>query len=635
MGEVKHPHEVGQSAHVIVVNDDPTQLSILSNLLRKEGCDVRSFTGAEEALAAMKGDISPDLVVTDLHMPGIDGWRFCRLLRSPEYAAFNSTPILVVSATFSGDDPEQITSDLGANAFLPAPVDGGRYLDYVKKLLTGETPRKVNHVLIVEDSKGIADLLAEAFTSHGYHVDTAPTGQEALCLLPETQPDIVILDYHLPDTDGDLLIEKFLKCNPRCTAAVITADPNPDLAVQVMKLGARAYVRKPFDPEYLITLCENARREASLLQVETLLEDRTRELRGNEAKYRFLAEKMNDVIWTTDLELKIVYISPSIEKILGYTPEECMGQSAGKIMTPGSLSTVIELLDSEFQREGKDGVVPERTATFETEYHHKNGTIVWIESVASAVRDETGKMIGIHGVSRDITERKQSDEALKRSEERYRGILEDMEEAYYEVDLKGRFTFFSPSAVKNSGYTREELMGMSYKEYMTAESMGKMFEAYRHVYTTGETIKGVDLNLRNKKGDEVAVEASISLRRDFQGNPIGYKGVTRDISQRKQAAEERLRREKFQGILEVAGTICHEMNQPMQIISGNIDLMIQGLQKNERDYSRLNLMKEQIQRVKAISNRLMLITEDYYKTIDYLGLSTIIDISPIPDESDG
>ena len=109
-------------AIAVVVNDDPTQLNVLALFLRKAGLEPRAFSSAQAALVAMSAcagsadkDIGrlPAIIVTDLYMPGIDGWRFCRLLRSPEYAAFNQVPILVVSATFSGAEASRIAADLG------------------------------------------------------------------------------------------------------------------------------------------------------------------------------------------------------------------------------------------------------------------------------------------------------------------------------------------------------------------------------------------------------------------------------------------------------------------------------------------------------------------------------------------
>jgi len=132
---------------------------------------------------------------------------------------------------------------------------------------------------------------------------------------------------------------------------------------------------------------------------------------------------------------------------------------------------------------------------------------------------------------------KVAEEQLKESEERYRGILDNMEESYYEVDLKGRFTFFNNAIPRTYGYTEYELMGTSYKISMDKENIEKVFNAFNKVYVTGETIKGIDWKLKNKNGKEVYVEASVSLRRDSQGKPVGFKGITRDITERKQAEE--------------------------------------------------------------------------------------------------
>ena len=101
----------------LVINDDPSQLHLMVGLLEKDGLQVVHCQSAEEALAILDERGTVDVIITDLHMPGIDGWRLCQLLRSPQYAALNTVPVLVVSATFSGTDTEQVTTDLGANAF--------------------------------------------------------------------------------------------------------------------------------------------------------------------------------------------------------------------------------------------------------------------------------------------------------------------------------------------------------------------------------------------------------------------------------------------------------------------------------------------------------------------------------------
>ena len=258
-----------------MVNDDPTQAAILAGLMAKANIEAHTFSGAEAALAAMDPSEPPDLIVTDLYMPGIDGWRFCRLLRSPEYASFGKIPILVVSATFAGDHPERIAADAGADAFLSSPVDGKAFVAQVDALLAGNKTDRSCRVLIVEDGKVLASLLKKTFNAHCYQADVTPTLREAEIAFAKTPYDVAVLDYHLPDGEGDALLEAFRMQQPDCVCLMMTTDPTPELALSWMKRGAAAYLRKPFAPGLLIELCIRAHRERALLRIEDLLEVRT------------------------------------------------------------------------------------------------------------------------------------------------------------------------------------------------------------------------------------------------------------------------------------------------------------------------------------------------------------------------
>ena len=113
----------------VVVNDNRTQLRVLAGMARRAGLEAQAYEGAEAALAGMDPRHPPAVVVTDVDMPGIDGWAFCRLLKSKEYAAFNAVPILVGSATFSGEEPERIAADLGVDGFMALPVSEEAFAD--------------------------------------------------------------------------------------------------------------------------------------------------------------------------------------------------------------------------------------------------------------------------------------------------------------------------------------------------------------------------------------------------------------------------------------------------------------------------------------------------------------------------
>ncbi len=162
----------------LVINDDPSQLYLASAILAKDGFCVLPCHSSEEALRLMSEQGPVDVIVTDLYMPGIDGWRLCRLLRSPEYAAFNMIPILVVSATFSGTEAEEVTVKLGANAFLAAPYEPAALRARVRDLLAGRRPQAATHVLIVDSSPEQAQSLRRTFEAHGYTTVYATTGEE-------------------------------------------------------------------------------------------------------------------------------------------------------------------------------------------------------------------------------------------------------------------------------------------------------------------------------------------------------------------------------------------------------------------------------------------------------------------------
>jgi PAS domain S-box-containing protein len=383
---------------VVVVNDDTTQRGILCGLLRKGGMFPVPFESAEAALNAMSNHQPPGLIVTDLYMPGIDGWRFCRLLRSPEYAAFNPTPIVVVSATFAGEEATLITADLGANAFLPMPVDGARFIELVRGLLAGRSPQQMLGVLIVEDSKTLCRLLTRTFKSHGYRVETALTGYEATAKFHQDGYEIVVLDYHLPDISGNDLLVDFREQRPDSIFVMMTTDPRPELALDWMKKGASAYVRKPFEPEYLLSLCQRARRERMLLRVEDLLEARARQLREQEERYRLVVENQTEFIckWLPDMTL--TFANETYCRFLGRERKDVIGKKW------------IELIPERSRAEEESRIASTVQAGELAEAEHDictaSGEIRWVQWINRPVSDEQGQPREFLSVGRDITERK-------------------------------------------------------------------------------------------------------------------------------------------------------------------------------------------------------------------------------------
>ncbi len=138
-------------------------------------------------------------------------------------------------------------------------------------------------------------------------------------------------------------------------------------------------------------------------------------------------------------------------------------------------------------------------------------------------------------------EQERVEEALREREERYRSLLETMEEGYFEVDLKGRLTSFNDSLCRMHGFPREKMLGMSNKEYMSEETAQKVYKLFNQVYNTGEPLKLVEWEIIRGDGEKAILEASVYLIKNVEGEPIGFRGIGRDITNRKRA-EKALRR---------------------------------------------------------------------------------------------
>jgi PAS domain S-box-containing protein len=184
---------------------------------------------------------------------------------------------------------------------------------------------------------------------------------------------------------------------------------------------------------------------------------------------------------------------------------------------------------------------------------------------------------------RAMKEKQRAEEALRRSEEKYRTVLEEMEEGYFETDLAGNLTFINDAGCRNLGYPREELIGKNNRQYTDAANAKKIFEAFNELYRTGKPCRVFDYETIKKDGTKAIKELSVSLMRDPEGKQSGFRGISRDITERRQAENSlREKEERFRQFFENEPEYCY-MISPGGIIldANNAALNSLGYKKEE------------------------------------------------------
>ncbi len=267
-------------------------------------------------------------------------------------------------------------------------------------------------------------------------------------------------------------------------------------------------------------------------------------LRRAEEKYRAMLESIQEVYFETDLAGKITYIPDEVSKHIGYLKEELMGDTIRKHTDEETFDRLTRVFAELYKTR-----VPIKTV--DAKIIRKDGSMGFYEFSVSLVTDSEGKPTGFGAISRDVSERKRMEDAIRQSEERYRTIIEEIADGYFEIDLDGTFTFVNDAQCKNTGTPREQLLGRNNRDYTSKEEAKRLYRIFNEIYRTGEPVKGFAFEFTRRDGTKASHEVSVSLMRDSQGKPIGFRGVTRDVTERKRMEEAiRESEERYRTIIE-------------------------------------------------------------------------------------
>ena len=385
-------------------------------------------------------------------------------------------------------------------------------------------------ILLVEDNADHRELMCRALTKYDrtWQVVGVTSGEEALRHLTGGETyNLVLLDYRLPERDGLEVLEEIRRSEAPLPVVVVTGRGDEQVAVEVMKSGAYDYVVKSED--YLQRLPVAAQRA---MEAHQLAVDRKRAeeaLLESEERYRRLVETAPEVIYNLSAEDgTITLLNPAFEKITGWSRAEWLGKPFMSLVHPDDVTLAMET----FQHVSRG----EATPLYGLRILSKSGEYL-IGEFTSYPNIEKGKVTGEFGIARDITERKRVEEALRRSEARYKELWERAPVAYHVLDPDGKIAKVNQTEASMLGYQVQEMVGKSIFDFILPEQREEAQKRFRQKIRGLSVPKAEDRIYLKKDGSQIYVVVDDVLERDAHGKVTGIRSTMTDITERKNAEE--------------------------------------------------------------------------------------------------
>jgi two-component system cell cycle sensor histidine kinase/response regulator CckA len=300
-------------------------------------------------------------------------------------------------------------------------------------------------------------------------------------------------------------------------------------------------------------------------------------LRHSEEQYRLITENTKDLICTLDLQGNFNYVSPSFKEVLGYSSEELIGLNAFSLIHPDDREAIIKIY--------QQALIKKESRTVQFRYQDRNSHWHIFESVGNWIFDGNGTPQKGVIVSRDITERKKAEQALRESEEKFRDLIENINDVIYTLNTDGIITYLSPVVEQVLGYKPAEVIGQPFNRFIHEEDLPRMRERFSELLEGKLGPNEYRIMMKNGGVRWVCISSRPLYR---EGSVIGIRGSLIDVTERKQAEEkmailqEQFRQsQKLEAIGRLAGGIAHDFNNILAVIQGYSELCLFKIAKED------------------------------------------------------
>jgi PAS domain S-box-containing protein len=437
---------------------------------------------------------------------------------------------------------------------------------------SGGTVTDMIKVLLVDDESSFLDLsLIYLGKYKDLEASCRATAIDAMEVILEQRPDVIVSDYQMPGMDGMDLLKEIRRRGIDIPFILFTGKGREEVAIEALNNGADFYLQKGGDPKSLFAVLVNA--------INHLFERRKAELalRESEERYRVLSENVRDYMWYMNLDMEIEYVSPSVKDVLGYTQEEYCGIPMEDLLTEESLETAIEARDKMIESGKAWGKASGSSESYVMKMVHRNGSIRLIEHRITFLKNKYGNHQGFIGVALDVTERVRQEEEMLASREILSQIIQGTLIPTFVIDGEHRVTHWNQAAEEITGMLAKDVLGTRdqwrafYMEdrpvmadLILEEATDEEIERYHpgrfhrlHILEGCVEAEGYFPDM----GDGTWLYITATPLRDKEGTLVGAIETTQDITERKKAEEALVRSEaKYRAIFENTGSAMMMIN---------------------------------------------------------------------------
>ncbi len=318
-----------------------------------------------------------------------------------------------------------------------------------------------------------------------------------------------------------------------------------------------------------------------------------KELRSSEEKYRKVVNNTPDLIYRTDPRGRIVFISPSVYPLSGYTVGEALGMN---------LAEEVYLYPEEREIFLKELAEKGRVQNFEAKLTRKDGSVWWASTNAQFYRDTKGDILGVDGIVRDVTDKKRSEQALLENEQQLWAILEANPDPMVMYDLNGHPQYLNPAFSRVFGWTFEELEGRKIP-FVPQDQEKISSDKIREIFAHGTPLS-FETKRYTKERKVIDIILNAAVAKDEMGSPVGMVVNITDISERKLLETQYEQAQKMEALGTLAGGIAHDFNNYLGGIFGYVDLALQYT-RDEKVEGFLSKVLASSDRAKGLTHQLL------------------------------